>query len=496
VQARTLELLDRLGVAQNAFERALPVTKFNVFSERKQIACFDFSHLDSPFPYTLMLPQNETEEILEKRLGELGGHVDRGVDLVGFNDRGDGVEATLRNAKGETELVTARWLVGCDGAHSAVRAQLGVQFLGNALEESFAVADLRVDWTLPYDELFAFLSRGNFTTFFPMRGGLHRVAIAYTGREAPTGDVTSEELQGAIDRCGPPGVRVTEIKASGRFRINQRAVDHQSKGRVFLAGDAAHVNSLVGAQGMNIGMQDAFNLGWKLALVASGRARESLLGTYSLEREGAVRRTVQGTARFTRLTLLHNPIAVLAREQIAPLILNRPKVRTTIEEALSQVDITYRQQNTASKKAGGLVAGDRAPDVSLRDPRTEKTTRLFELMGRDEYSLLLLGSPSGGARLGAEIRQVTRDFAGLVHEYVVLLVDTALDGEVPMRILCEAEGELRRKYGVRDEAMLLVRPDGYIGMRCERWDPGRLRAYLLDWLVPGQPAARTLQDQL
>src|SRR5450755_420286 len=109
MQARTLELLDRLGVAQDAINRALPVMTFNVFSERKQIACFDFSHLDSPFPYTLMLPQNETEEILEKRLGALGGRVDRGVDLVGFNDRGDAVEATLRNAKGETEMVTTRW---------------------------------------------------------------------------------------------------------------------------------------------------------------------------------------------------------------------------------------------------------------------------------------------------------------------------------------------------------------------------------------------------
>ncbi|HYY79709.1 MAG TPA: FAD-dependent monooxygenase [Actinomycetes bacterium] len=489
VQARTLESLDRMGVADAAIERALPITRFNVFSERHRIAHFDLGRLETPFPFLLMFPQNEIEALLERHLAGLGVRVGRGTRLLAVAERDDGVAATLRDPDGRRVEVLSRWLVACDGAHSPIREQLGLRFVGDALEESFAVADLRVEWPLPYDELFAFLDRGNFTTFFPMRGGLHRVAVAYTGRQAPTGDVTLAEVQGAVDACGPPGVRIVELKEAGRFRINQRAVDHQSRGRVFLAGDAAHVNSLVGAQGMNIGMQDSFNLGWKLALVSAGLAPDELLATYAVEREPAVRRTVRGTRRFTRMTLLRNPVSALARRRLAPLLLERPKVRATIETALAQLDISYAagDRRPAADGPPAPVAGDRAPDVVLREPGRDAAGHLLRVLRGDQFSLLVF--PAAAAPLPHDlVRPLLAAHPGQVRAwYVAADADGnggggGAEGRAAESTLRDPGGQVRRRYGVGREGMVLVRPDGYVAARAESLADAAVAGYLDRWL--------------
>jgi 2-polyprenyl-6-methoxyphenol hydroxylase-like FAD-dependent oxidoreductase len=478
VQARTVELLDRMGLADQAVAQGLQVTRFNVFSERQLIAHFDLGHLETPFPYTLMLPQNQMEELLENHLCQLGGTVERGTELVDFLQQDDGVEVHLRDREGRSLEVFARWLVGCDGAHSRIRNELGVQFVGDALEESFAVADVRVDWRLPYDELFAFLDRGNFTTFFPMRGGLHRLAIAYTGRETPAGDVTLSEVQRAVAECGPPGVRVLEMREGGRFRINQRAVERQSKGRVFLAGDAAHVNSVVGAQGMNIGMQDAFNLGWKLALVASGRAADEILTTYSAERQPAVRRTVSGTRRFTQMTLLHDPFSVFARRHLAPLALARRPARERIEAALSQLDISYAGSDHRRSRP---AAGDRAPDVALPSGRDDGAGHLVRQLRADEYSLLVFAGRAAGPPTDVA-RRILASYPGLVRVHYVLPDGLDLVPGAGETVVRDQGGQIGRRFGVEGEGAVLIRPDGYLAARSDSAEQSEVTAYLRHWL--------------
>src|SRR5215213_3089019 len=198
LQARTLELFERLGVLEAAVAHGLPVRRFNILSEGHPIAEFDLGSLDTPFPYLLMVPQNITEQILRERLAELGGQVETGVELTGFSQDADGVNAVLHDKEGHTEQTRADWLVAADGARSTVRHQLGLQFEGGTFREEFAVADVRVDWALPMEELFAYLNRGDFIAYFPMAGGWHRVAIAYQTRPAPTGEVTLGEVQTAI----------------------------------------------------------------------------------------------------------------------------------------------------------------------------------------------------------------------------------------------------------------------------------------------------------
>jgi 2-polyprenyl-6-methoxyphenol hydroxylase-like FAD-dependent oxidoreductase len=490
LQARTLELFERLGVVEAAVARGLPVRRFNIMSEEHRIAKFDLGGLDSPYPYLLMLPQNTTEEILRDRLGEFGTQVERGVELVGFTQDADGVDAVLRRADGHSEHLRADWMVAADGAHSSVRHELGLQFEGGAFREEFATADIRVEWGLPPDELFAFLNRGNFIAYFPMVGGWHRVAIAYNTHRAPDGDVTLAEVQAAIDRCGPTGARVVEVGDQSRFVIHQRTVKTQSVGRVFLAGDAAHVHSVVGAQGLNIGVQDSFNLAWKLAAVIADQASPELLETYAAERHPAAKRIVTGTRRATRMTLLRRRPVVFARRHIAPLVLSRKRVRSTIAHALSQLDISYRSEGAVA--SGPVVTGDRAPDAPLRhfgvaQLRTAPVTRLFDVIRRDEFSLLLLGGHDDLATRYQPVHRVASGFP-MVREYVVLPDDdlASADASIAATVLVDVGNTLRRKCDASGRTMLLVRPDGYLALRHDEWAPERLMTQLPRWLIPAE----------
>lgn len=367
VQPRTLELFEKLNLAEAAVDMGVPVTEFNVFSEGKRFLHLDVHRLATPHPYLLMLPQPHVEGLLAARLASIGVAVERGVELTTLTQSPDEVLVVLRHRDGRVEQAQTSWVIGCDGAHSTVRHQLGVPFVGAAFEENFAVADVHMEWSLPYDVFYSFLNRGRFVAYFPMPGGLHRLTIAYRPGQSPLGDVTFEELQNAVDRCAPGGARVAEIAYAGRFRIHQRKVARHSVDRVFLAGDAAHVHSVVGGQGMNTGIQDAFNLGWKLSAVVHGQAPTELLDSYAAERSPVAQRLVKGTRRATRMTLLRNPIAAAARRHVAPHITARAAVKQTLARALTQLDVSYRDGSGGTNDTG-LAVGDRYPRVGVLHP--------------------------------------------------------------------------------------------------------------------------------
>lgn len=444
MQARSLELFERQGITDALLARGLQARVFNVFSENRQILRADFATLASPYPFLLMIPQNEVQEVLTENLAALGTHIERRVELLGLTQRADHVDVELRHADGTSETAGANWVVGADGAHSTVRRLLGLRFLGTAFEENFAVADLRIDWQLPGEQFFAFLNRGRFVAYFPMLHGWHRIAVAQPERPTPSGDVTLAELQRAVDVCAPPGAKIAEIRQAGRFRINQRRVETNSAGRVFLAGDAAHIHSVVGAQGMNAGIQDAFNLGWKLAAVVRGEADAGLLGSYAAERAPVARRLVKGTRRVTRMTLLRNPISTAMRRNVAPHILGRPAVRHRLIRAISQIDVSYHD-GSGSGPDGRTAVGDRAPDVELI-AADGQPARLFDLLDRERHTLLTLG----GAEPPAELTGVS----------LVQVSDPAAADA----------------YGLPGGGVVLIRPDGYIAYRSIAKNPRSLAA--------------------
>ncbi|MDA0564102.1 FAD-dependent monooxygenase [Streptomonospora sp. S1-112] len=480
VQARTLEVLEDLGVVPRMVAEGLPMTAMHVYSERRPVADVDLSLIDSGYPYLLMLPQSAVERILADRLAEEGVTVEHGVELTKFADTGAHVEAVLRRADGGTETVRAGWLAGSDGAHSTVRRLLGTPFEGTALEENFATADVGLDWRLGSGDGFAFLDRGRLAAFFPLRDGRYRMVIAYPPGAAPGGEVTRAEMQAQLDRLGVPGARVTDFGWSARFRVNQRLSARHSAGRVFLTGDAAHIHSPVGAQGMNTGIQDAVNLAWKLAAHIRGGAPRDLLDTYGQERGAVARRLVSGTTRFTRLTLLHGTVTTMVRRAVVPRVLGRGAVRRRLVRAVAQLDVAYPDSalNAGAAPSGGPGPGERAPYTGVFGPAVGAGARLLVFTGYP-------GAADAGVRAAAaELTALAGARAGVE---VAVAAPEETDGLPGARR--DPSLEAHRRFGLTAGGYALVRPDGYIAVVGALGDTAALRAHLDRWFPRAEAAA-------
>jgi len=299
VHARTLEVLRELEVSQELVSRGLIVPRFTVRDRDRVLMTIDFDDLPTDFPYTLMIPQDVTEQVLLDRLHEAGGQVHRPYELAGLAQDRDGVTATM--ASGET--IRAGYVVGADGMHSTVREHTGIGFTGDTYAQSFVLADVRMDWHLPETEVMLYYSPAGLVVVSALPGGRHRiVATVDEAPEHPGADV----IQGLLDARGPEQqpARIREIVWSSRFRVHHRLADHYRDGRLFLAGDAAHVHSPAGGQGMNTGIQDASALAARLAAVLRDGAPDNVLDEYERERRPVAADVVEMTHRITRLATL------------------------------------------------------------------------------------------------------------------------------------------------------------------------------------------------
>jgi 2-polyprenyl-6-methoxyphenol hydroxylase-like FAD-dependent oxidoreductase len=330
IHARTLEALDEVKVTAQMVEQGVVVPRFAVRDGDRALLTVDFTALPTPYPYTLMLPQNETELILSERLRRLGGSVRRPAELVGVRPDDDGVTATLRDG----ETIRARYLVGADGMQSTVRELSGIGFTGRAYEESFVLADLRMDWPLPDDEVSLHFSPAGLVVVAPLPGGRHRIVA--TLDEAPE-HPTAADVQAILDARGPrrEPARVRELVWSSRFRVHHRLADRYRAGRIFLAGDAAHVHSPAGGQGMNTGIQDAIALAAVLA------------GGTDLDRYETVRRPIAAdvvalTDRMTKIATLRSPRLIAVRNTVLPMVGSVPAVRRGLAMNLSELSTIAR----------------------------------------------------------------------------------------------------------------------------------------------------------
>jgi 2-polyprenyl-6-methoxyphenol hydroxylase-like FAD-dependent oxidoreductase len=290
-----------LGVTERLRAEGLVVPRFTVRDRDRALLTVQFDRLPTRYPYALMIPQNRTEAILGARLRDLGGQVHRPYTVLDLRPHRAGLEVTVgRDGDGPPQTIQARYVVGADGMYSIVRERAGIAFAGDSYEQAFVLADVRMTWALGRDEVMLFFSPDGVMVVAPLPGGTHRIVA--TVAEAPE-HPSSADVQRLLDTRGPLSqpARVEQIAWSSRFRVHHRIADAFRAGSVLLAGDAAHVHSPAGGQGMNTGIQDAVALGQALADVVAGSAAETTLDAYDRSRRPVARRVVALADRFTRV---------------------------------------------------------------------------------------------------------------------------------------------------------------------------------------------------
>lgn len=488
IHAKTLELLAKMGVAHTAIERGLTSPGFSLYSDGKRITRISFGEylLDTPYPYVLMLPQYELEQLLTEHLQSQHSAIEWQSELIGITQDEQGVEVVVRRGDGKIEQLRVCFVVGCDGAHSAVRHLLGLHFAGTTFEQSFAVGNVRVAWELPYNEIVACVHRGNFIAYFPMADGRHRVVIAYELEKTSTEEVTLEEIQRVIDLCGPVGTHASEPTDLTRFHVNQRRAEQYRCGRVFLAGDAAHIHSPIGAQGMNTGIQDALNLSWKLALTVKGLAAPGLLESYEVEREQVGEALLRGTERATRMALTRHPLLLTLRNTLAPIIFSTlPGAAHRLAEALSEISIAYPHSPIvvdSRDKKGTLHAGDRAPNALVRLSEVAEPQPFFDLLNSERSILLVLVGQQKASEFEGQWHEIesllAEGYDRVIEAYLVTEKAPSGSEQVNRQILYDFTGELHRRYEAEQGGVILIRPDGYIGFWEHSGVPETLRTYV------------------
>lgn len=334
VHARTLEVLESIEVTERLRDAGVVVPRFTVRDRARVLARLSFDGLPTAYPYTLMVPQSTTEAILHGRLTELGGEVRRHARVVGIDVDDGGATLTVATAEAETHLLRADWVIAADGVGSTVRQALGIAYEGGAYEESFVLADVELTWPLGDDEVQLFFSPRGLVVVAPLPGGRHRIVA--TVADAPPAP-TKDDIQALLDERGPGGAVVGDVAWSSRFRLQHRLASSYRRGRVFLAGDAAHAHSPAGGQGMNIGIQDAVDLGETIRDAIRGATDEAHLDGYELRRRPVAQGVVGLTDRMTRAAVLRNPVARAARNLLIRLVASNPAVRRRIAFQLAEL---------------------------------------------------------------------------------------------------------------------------------------------------------------
>jgi 2-polyprenyl-6-methoxyphenol hydroxylase-like FAD-dependent oxidoreductase len=485
IQPRTLEVLAGLGVTDKLVACGNRTVRLCLHTRTREVALplFDLGLADTAYPYLLFLSQAETERILGEHVGRVGITVERGVELVGLRPGEDAVNAHLRRDDGREDWVSARYVVGCDGARSAVRDAAGVGFTGSSYPQTFVLADAEAEGVTP-GAAHAFLSGQGMLFYFPLgRPASWRLLVMRALGDAtpPDTPVTLAEVQALTDAYTRGTVRLHDPVWMTNFRLHHRAATHYRAGRIFLAGDAAHIHSPAGAQGMNTGIQDAVNLGWKLAHALGGRADPAVLDTYEPERAPVGRMVLRFTDRAFTIATSTNPLVRFARTRIAPLIIPlvlKPKTgRAYAFRTVSQLAIRYRASPLSldgpHPPRRGPRAGDRLPDAAVF--HNGHTSSLHAVIASPGWHLLRCGP--------ADVWPVDESVA-MRDRYGDLITVHHLSATDRPGVVHDPGGRALRRLGLGpgDAAQYLIRPDGHIGYRSGGPETAGLTAYLRRWL--------------
>jgi NADPH-dependent dioxygenase len=491
---RTLETYDQMGVIDEILAQAQQIRAFTMFSGGRWLVRLDadYSTMPTRYPFTAVVEQVDTEAVLRAAVARLGVTVEWGVCLTGFEQRGERVVVALEHADGTAESVQVPWLVGCDGGHSTVRKTLGLPLIGES-SETWMLADAPVDVDLPRDSIYWIHVGAQALMMVPFRRGRRWRLLDTTTASA---DTPAEQIAARFAAKLGPGlgrrVEVQQPTWTSVFTFQQRMVPRMGEGRVFVAGDAAHVHSPASGQGMNTGIQEGYNLAWKLALVEQGHARRELLDSYSAERVPIGERLLGSTKKATFLVQLKNVFAPIALPVVFGVIRNvtplRKKVQRKVLGGISGLLLGYPDSplTTPGRSAAGPLPGTRASSAVGAAPDDPGCRAWADELRDPRWTLAVAAggpaqAPAGSAWLSVRLLLADPDAD-----------PTAGDGSG----LADPDGRLRAALGLEPGGWVLVRPDGYVAARGARFDREALNRALATARLPAvggpQPAAPAL----
>lgn len=492
VHARTIEMFERLGIADDFLAVGVKVHGASIYGpDGGLLTRPNMDHLPTHYPYMLGVDQCTTERLLTERLNALGVTVERSVELLDFEQSDSAVTARLRHADGSETAEEFSYLLGADGARSVARHTLGLQLEGETLDATWITADVKIRWDRAPDEAVVYLSLEGIAFIAPMNDGRWRVIVNVPKiTPAEAGKVTLEGVQTIVNERFGIDAPLYDCVWVSPFSINTRMTPAMHVGRVFLAGDASHVHSPLGGQGMNTGIQDGLNLAWKLALRLKGTASEALLDSYNPERHENAKRLLGKVGPATKMINLRQPVAVEIRNRVIR-TLGQLGLTAGIARIFSMLEVAYPDSPVVEDHRAGWLdhgprAGHRAPDAEGLLYGGDTPRRLFEIWKGDARHQLLLfsGQRPNSDQLG-ELAEFASEFAELDDFlHIILLVR---DGCVPGAAV-DSEGIAHEAYGIGGPACFLVRPDGYIAFRGPISEKAALHAYLAKW-YPGAKAA-------
>lgn len=466
IWSASLEAMQGMGVIDDFLRDGARLNALCIGDGSRQLARMEIGDgIDSPFPFPLLLPQSETERLLTVRLSALGVTVERGVELTGLS-QDDSVVTAILDKTGRTEVVRARYLVGCDGARSVVRGALGIPFEGSTEPQTFLLGDVRIDGGgLDHKNIYLWWRRGGTVALFPFEEDTWRIFAMRENDSAADVPPTLDELQGHADRYGPPGMRLRDPSWLSAFKINERVAARYRVGRCFLAGDAAHVHSPAGGQGMNTGIQDAVNLGWKLAYALAGIGDPTLLlDSYEPERRAIAQNVVKAAKQKLHLAFSKGAGTRIVKDIAVSLLGNLSVVQKRLQIELSETEIVYRNGPLVAlgappRSPGRTDVGARARDAILTVGGKDQP--LWPLLSESRHTLLLF--EDAGSPIAAP------EATDLADKHLSVLRITPEN---------DPKKQVRARYRQRGPGWVVIRPDQVVAARGDGADLTALNSYL------------------
>ncbi len=465
VHARTLEIYEQIGLAVKAVEKGTVAGKVRMLESGSLVGEVDLSNIGeglSPYPYMLVLEQSENERLLYEYLQSYDREVLWQTELESLTQDDEGVMACVRSSDGESQIIEGKYLVGCDGPKSPVRHALGLSFEGSTFERLFYVADVQIDWAYSHDALHVCLARNGVVAFFPMRGEKRwRIVGAFPeGHEKDEGEIIYEEIEQRIKEEAELELDISHVNWFSVYKVHTRHVEKFSAGRSFLAGDAAHIHTPAGGQGMNTGIQDAYNLAWKLAFVLRGCAGEQILDSYNEERLPNARRLLETTDRMFDLAAGKDWLLGVIRTTVFPpmakFILSFDVIKKRFFPLISQIGINYHDSSLSDHEGDekfAVKAGDRMPYFRV-DGKS-----IYDNLREPKFHLLTFTDREGDYQ--REWSEIESGCVQLLDHHVIPL-----------------NQHVTESFGVSDPFTVLLRPDNYIALIFAETRSSRVVAYL------------------